>query len=194
MEEKNQPADWAPLHALFQGLWQYLSPKSAMGGMLSSQGWKPREDGAPSSGRKSKLGFDVTPMTETERQAAAGNLSDFEKCAAALGPLVPRRSMLTGNPPSCRYVAFKAGTEPPFSGKTANGVAWNNKEKGVYVSAVSGLPLFSSDTKYESGTGWPSFWAPIDPDHVIEVMDYSIPFMPRVEVSGSPPPTGGRRH
>ena len=58
----------------------------------------------------------------------------------------------------------------------------DNKRKGVYVGSVGGLPLFTSDCKFDSGTGWPSFWAPIDPAHVIEIKDTSIPFMTRVEV------------
>lgn len=70
----------------------------------------------------------------------------------------------------------------PLTGETVNGYSHNNKEKGTYVSAIGGLPLFKSDTKFDSGTGWPSFYAPIDPEHVIEVTDNSIPFMPRVEV------------
>lgn len=53
----------------------------------------------------------------------------------------------------------------------------NKKKKGVYVSAIGGLPLFSSEHKFDSGTGWPSFFKPIDPAHVIEVPDNSIPFM-----------------
>jgi methionine-R-sulfoxide reductase len=86
-----------------------------------------------------------------------------------------------------------------------DGSPHDNKRKGVYVSAVGGLPLFSSDAKYDSGTGWPSFWAPIDPEHVVEVKDDSIPFMSRVEVldarsgahlghvfSDGPRPTGRR--
>ena len=54
-----------------------------------------------------------------------------------------------------------AGTEEAFTGKL-----WNNHEKGTYVCAGCGQELFKSDTKFESGTGWPSFWAPIKKDAV----------------------------
>lgn len=81
-----------------------------------------------------------------------------------------------------RQVTLEEGTERAFTGQTVNGYPQDNKQKGLYVSAIGGLPLFSSDTKFDSGTGWPSFYAPLDPDHVIEIEDRSIPFMPRVEV------------
>ena len=51
------------------------------------------------------------------------------------------------------YVLIKAGTERPFTGKY-----WDNKKKGTYYSAATGQPLFSSEHKYKSGTGWPSFY------------------------------------
>ncbi len=76
-------------------------------------------------------------------------------------------------------MTLEAGTERAFSGKTVNGFAHDNKQRGMYVSAVGGLPLFPSDTKFNSGTGWPSFYAPVDPEHIIEVTDNSVPFMPR---------------
>jgi peptide-methionine (R)-S-oxide reductase len=68
------------------------------------------------------------------------------------------------------------GTERAFSGDL-----WNNHEKGTYVCAGCGLPLFSSETKFESGTGWPSFYQPIKPEYVTEVEDRSYG-MTRVEV------------
>lgn len=58
-------------------------------------------------------------------------------------------------------VTQHAGTEPPFTG-----IYNSTKEKGVYRCIVCDEPLFSSDTKYESGSGWPSFWQPIDPSKV----------------------------
>jgi len=65
-----------------------------------------------------------------------------------------------------RYVTLEQGTERAFTGKL-----WDNKADGIYVCAVCGLPLFDSKTKFRSGTGWPSFWKPLDPDHVREVSD-----------------------
>jgi peptide methionine sulfoxide reductase msrA/msrB len=58
-------------------------------------------------------------------------------------------------------VLRKGGTEGPFSGKYNE-----HHEKGVYVCAACGAPLFSSETKYDHGTGWPSFWAPMDETHL----------------------------
>ncbi len=68
------------------------------------------------------------------------------------------------------------GTERPFTGSLNN-----NKEKGVYTCSACGNPLFSSDTKFESGTGWPSFYKPVDENKVGETIDKSWG-MTRVEV------------
>ncbi|KAK9815472.1 hypothetical protein WJX72_004246 [[Myrmecia] bisecta] len=123
-----------------------------------SGGWAPAQEG--SSDRKiSRLGYDITPLTTKAKEQIAASL-----------------------PEMTRHVALQHGTERAFSGKTVNGYSHDNKQPGTYVSAVGGLPLFSSDTKFDSGTGWPSFYAPVDPEHVIEVQDNSIPFMSRTEV------------
>ncbi len=71
----------------------------------------------------------------------------------------------------------EAGTERPFSSPLDF-----ETRPGTYVSADCGEPLFRSEQKYDSGTGWPSFWAPIDPEALVLKLDYSIPFAPRVEV------------
>ncbi len=73
-------------------------------------------------------------------------------------------------------VTRKGGTERAFTGKW-----WDNHEKGTYVCVCCRLSLFSSETKFDSGTGWPSFWAPIAANHVKAKADWSL-FMKRTEV------------
>jgi peptide-methionine (R)-S-oxide reductase len=58
-------------------------------------------------------------------------------------------------------IMFEKGTERAFTGEY-----WDNHEHGMYKCAACGTALFDSDTKYDSGSGWPSFFAPADPDHV----------------------------
>jgi peptide-methionine (R)-S-oxide reductase len=73
-------------------------------------------------------------------------------------------------------VLRKKGTERAFTGEY-----WNNHEHGVYKCAACGTDLFSSDTKFESGTGWPSFWQPVAKENVASEDDDSF-FMNRTEV------------
>ena len=66
------------------------------------------------------------------------------------------------------YVLRKQGTERAFTGEY-----WDNKKKGTYYSAATGQPLFSSEHKYKSGSGWPSFYQPIEEGAVKEIVDRS---------------------
>ncbi len=83
------------------------------------------------------------------------------------------RRLLT---PEQYYVTRQHGTERAFSGPY-----WNEKHAGTYACVCCGTPLFSSETKFDSGTGWPSFWAPLAPDAVDEHEDRSW-FARRTEV------------
>ncbi len=65
-------------------------------------------------------------------------------------------------------ITCECGTEPPF-----NNAFWDHKAEGIYVDVISGKPLFASVHKFDSGTGWPSFWKAIDEDEVIEKKDMS---------------------
>jgi len=70
--------------------------------------------------------------------------------------------------PEERKVILHQGTERPFCG-----VFLDNKKTGTYVCRLCGLPLFKSNSKFDSGTGWPSFFQPFDPAHVIDIVDDS---------------------
>ena len=73
-------------------------------------------------------------------------------------------------------VTQKDDTERPFQNEY-----WDEKREGIYVDIVSGEPLFSSKHKYKSGTGWPSFYQPLEAGHIVEKADYKL-FLPRTEV------------
>ncbi len=96
-------------------------------------------------------------------------------------------------------VTRRKGTEQPFTGEY-----WNHKEEGVYHCVCCDAVLFVSDTKFDSGTGWPSFWAPVDVSSVSTKADFGL-FSRRTEVlcahcdahlghvfEDGPPPTGLR--
>ena len=124
----------------------------------------------------SKSGYDLGPLPTAEREHLARDLSAEE-----------------------RRILLDHGTEPPFCGGLLH-----NKETGVYVCRLCGLPLFRSATKFESGTGWPSFYESYDTDHITYLRDRSYG-MERVEIrcrrcdahlghvfEDGPPPTGRR--
>jgi peptide methionine sulfoxide reductase msrA/msrB len=101
----------------------------------------------------SRSGYDLTPLSK-------------ERIAEIVKTLTPEQ----------RRVTQDAGTEPAFCGNLVD-----NHQNGIYVCVVGGLPLFRSTAKFDSGTGWPSFFEPFDPDHVIERVD-STYGMSRVEI------------
>src|SRR4029434_6667241 len=101
----------------------------------------------------SRSGFDVTPLSTDRVNALAAEFTPEE-----------------------RHVILHQGTERPFCA-----LPRVNKTRDPYTSRRCGLPLFRSDAKFESGTGWPSFFQPFDPQHVAELRDVS-PGMGRVDV------------
>ena len=100
----------------------------------------------------SPSGFDLTSPSAADRERLESDLSPAEK-----------------------RVLLHHGTEAPFCGGLLN-----NKVEGVYCCRECGLPLFKAETKFESGTGWPSFYAPFDETHVLAIRDTSLG-MTRIE-------------
>lgn len=125
---------------------------------------------------RSQLGYDLAPPTPEEIDRLAEPLSAEE-----------------------RQVVLHQGTERPFCGTLLD-----NKRSGTYACRLCGLPLFASTSKFESGTGWPSFYEPVDDDHIAYLRDESHGVV-RVEIrcgrcdahlghvfDDGPPPTGRR--
>ena len=135
------------------------------------------QDGSASTGRVfSSSGYDITPLTQSRIDVLAKKLSPEE-----------------------RRILLGKATEQAFCGALLD-----NKDKGTYTCRLCGLPLFSSDTKFKSGTGWPSFFQPIDPKHLHHERDTSHGRI-RTEIQcarcrshlghvfdDGPPPTGRR--
>jgi len=124
----------------------------------------------------SESGYDLTPLTPDEVASLAASFTPEE-----------------------RRVILHQGTEHPFCGTLLD-----NKQSGTYACRLCGLPLFRSTDKFDSGTGWPSFFQPADPEHVAYLEDSSHG-MRRVEIrcarcdahlghvfDDGPPPTGRR--
>lgn len=125
---------------------------------------------------ESSSGFDISRLNEEEIDRLAFDLNDEE-----------------------RRVLLDHGTEPPFCGTLLD-----NKAEGTYACKLCGLPLFTSRYKFESGTGWPSFYAPFDKEHLSYIDDDTYG-MRRTEIRcarcgghqghvfpDGPPPTGQR--
>lgn len=108
----------------------------------------------PMTAKRSASGYDITPLSKEKVAELAAKLD-----------------------PEAYKVTQKAGTEPPFCGNLLD-----NHKDGVYCCVVCGLPLFSSEHKFNSGTGWPSFFRAFDPQHVVRTTDKSLG-MTRTEIT-----------
>lgn len=124
----------------------------------------------------SETGYDVTPISVEQREILAKDLDQ-----------------------EAYHILLEHGTEAPFCGSLLN-----NKESGSYACKLCGLPLFNSGSKFESGTGWTSFYEPFDAEHIKEISDTKFG-MVRTETRcarcdghqghvfpDGPPPTGQR--
>lgn len=112
-------------------------------------------------------------LKEAEKEAQATPISmkkDYDYTAEEI------EELLANLDPLAYHVVAENGTEQPF-----NNAYWDNKAEGIYVDKVTGKPLFSSTHKYDSGTGWPSFWRTIDDDNVTLHEDNSL-IITRTEV------------
>lgn len=99
-----------------------------------------------------------------------------EQQAADICYIQPTEELRKKLSPEEYDVLVQAATEPPFAN-----AYWDNHKDGIYVDRIDGTPLFASSTKFESGTGWPSFWNPIDASALVLVEDTSFG-MTRIEV------------
>jgi methionine-R-sulfoxide reductase len=143
---------------------------------------------------------DDMKMSDDPMKSDAMKKADDQSMAPKHAYTVPTDAELRQRLTPLQYqVTREDGTEPAF-----NNAYWDNKAAGIYVDVISGEPLFSSLDKYKSGTGWPSFTQPLEPDNIVTREDRSF-FSVRTEVRSKhadahlghvfddgPPPTGLR--
>jgi len=148
----------------------------------------PKQSNHKLMGRRTMLAAlgSLAGLALADKRAAAGGptvkLVEFDRAGRKVGVVTVEKvvkkdadwkKQLT---PEQYEVTRHEGTERAFTGKY-----WNNHKAGIYKCVCCGTALFSSDTKFESGTGWPSFWAPIAPENVASNSDRSLG-MERTEV------------
>lgn len=113
----------------------------------------------------------------SENTKASAEISSNSNSDIKTGYVKPDKAALKKRLTPLQYsVTQSSDTEPPFDNEF-----WNEKRKGIYVDIVSGEALFSSTHKYKSGTGWPSFYQPLESDNITKKTDYYLIF-PRTEV------------
>lgn len=135
--------------------------KMAMSQSMKSDDMEMKPDGMKMKSDKMKM-----DQTKMDQNRAPENSNMIPTDAELRNRLTPLQYAVTR----------EDGTEPAFSNSY-----WNNHEAGIYVDVISGVPLFSSTDKYESGTGWPSFTQPLEQDKIVEIEDRSF-FSVRTEV------------
>lgn len=123
---------------------------------LEAEQTKQSKSDEPSNVQSTVLGQSIKANTKDYK-------SDYEYTDEEIA------KMLKNLDPLAYHVVAEGGTESPFKN-----AYWNNKAEGIYVDKVTGKPLFSSTHKYDSGTGWPSFWRTIDDDSVTMHADNSL--------------------
>jgi peptide-methionine (R)-S-oxide reductase len=131
--------------------WLLIAVLMMSGCQPSPESEKPRDHASPST---------TTPVMSNAIEKIVKSDEEWRK------QLTPEQYRITR----------KKGTERAFTGRD-----WNNHEAGIYRCACCGLELFSSDHKFDSGTGWPSYWQPINSNHVATADDKSL-FVRRTEV------------
>ncbi len=119
-----------------------------------------KETGMPNKRMKEKMDGEMAPEMKTGGKYSRPDDKELRQRLTAMQYKVTQQD----------------GTEPPFKNEY-----WDYKKEGIYVDIVSSEPLFSSIDKYDSGTGWPSFTQPLEPDNIVERPDRSL-FMMRTEV------------
>jgi peptide-methionine (R)-S-oxide reductase len=121
-----------------------------------------------------RFAWAAVPMVEVENFAASGKDLGHAEVTKVVKSEADWRKLLL---PEQFSVTRHADTEQPFTG-----IYWNNHADGLYRCICCDTALFDSRTKFESGTGWPSFWQPISPINVVETHDTSF-FMDRTAIS-----------